>query len=57
MRYHLIPEVRTQQTMPTAEEEVQALLRFLAQEAKLPLSLAVRTTKSLQEAKLTKYAR
>jgi hypothetical protein len=42
--------------MSTAAEEVQALLRFLTQDSKLPLPLALSTAKSLRDAKLTKYA-
>ena len=42
-------------TMSTPTE-VQALLRFLSQDAKVPLSTAMGKMKELQEAFLTRYA-
>lgn len=39
----------------TTKSEIQALLRFLSQDAKVPLPTAMGKVKSLQEASLTKY--
>ena len=39
----------------TTKTEIQALLRFLAQDAKVPLPVAMSKVKDLQEAKLIRY--
>ena len=39
----------------TTKTEIQALLRFLSQDAKLPLPMAMSKIKDLQQATLTRY--
>ena len=39
----------------TTKLEVQALLRFLSQDAKIPLPVALSKIKELQKAELTRY--
>lgn len=40
--------------MMTTKSEIQALLRFLSQDAKIPLPVAMGKVKNLQEANLTR---
>ena len=39
----------------TTKSEIQDLLRFLSQDAKIPLQVAMAKIKELQKANLTKY--
>lgn len=45
---------RLDRIMATAKD-LQALLRFLTQDARIPLATAISKAKGLQEAKLLKY--